>query len=60
MKKADRQNKKCLCDTPTCAKCLGVNCQDKNCSVHTKERKEAWRRSWEMTHKKSFPHPKNY
>jgi hypothetical protein len=51
---------KCKCIDPNCAKCLGINCQDKNCPVHTKKRKEDWRRRWEVVHKKSFPHPKNY
>lgn len=27
--------KKCLCNTPYCAKCLGSNCQDDNCRIHT-------------------------
>ena len=27
--------KKCLCDNPTCAKCLGLNCKDDNCMVHS-------------------------
>ncbi len=30
---------KCLCDNPDCAKCLGVNCNDNNCSVHVLSRK---------------------
>jgi len=55
-----KQNKKCLCDNPTCAKCLGINCQDKDCQIHTKERKESWRRRWEKVNKKPFSHPKNY
>lgn len=52
-------NKKCLCDNPTCAKCLGLNCKDKNCPIHTKEKKEDWRRRWEEANKKPFPHQKN-
>ena len=36
---AKTQTKQCLCDNPTCAKCLGVNCQDDNCKIHTKEAK---------------------
>lgn len=52
--------KQCLCGNTSCAKCLGSNCQDKNCSVHTKEQKEAWRTRWEDANKKRFPHPKNY
>lgn len=53
-------NKKCLCNNPTCAKCLGINCQDKDCKVHTKDLKMAWRKRWEMNHKKLFKgvHPK--
>ena len=52
-------NKKCLCDNTTCAKCLGLNCKDKNCPIHTKEKKEDWRRRWEEANKKPFPHQKN-
>ena len=52
--------KKCICDSSTCAKCLGANCEDKNCIIHTKERKEAWKNRWEEANKKSFPQPKNY
>lgn len=52
--------KKCLCDEPQCAKCLSVNCQDKNCLVHIREKKMSWRKRWEMNNKKSFPRPKNY
>lgn len=29
------EQKRCLCDNVTCAKCLGVNCQDNNCKTHT-------------------------
>ena len=58
--KSQLKIKKCLCNNPTCAKCLGINCQDKDCSVHTKVNKEAWRRKWEKANKKSFPYPKNY
>jgi len=32
-------NKKCLCKEPLCAKCLGVNCREDNCKVHTLENK---------------------
>lgn len=52
--------KKCLCDNPTCAKCLSVNCEDKECQVHTKEKKQIWQRNWEKGNKKEFLHPKNY
>ena len=27
--------RKCLCDNPTCAKCLGVNCEDDGCAIHS-------------------------
>lgn len=40
----ERHEKKCLCDDPTCAKCLGVNCTDENCTIHTKARKETYQR----------------
>ncbi len=45
----------CLCNEPTCAKCLSVNCKDDNCPVHTKENKIAWRKRWEKAHHKPFP-----
>ena len=51
---------KCKCDEPTCAKCLGMNCQDKNCPTHTTENKKAWRKGWEEANKRPFPHPENY
>jgi excisionase family DNA binding protein len=35
--------KECLCDNPTCAKCLGINCQDDNCKIHTFEAKLKFR-----------------
>mgnify|MGYP001608526443 CR=1 FL=1 len=54
------KNKKCRCTDPSCAKCLGVNCQDKNCHTHTAENKKAWHKRWEEANKKPFPHPENY
>ena len=51
---------KCVCDNPTCAKCLSVNCQDKNCPVHASALKKAWRERWEKANNKPFPHPANY
>ncbi len=41
--------KKCLCDEPQCAKCLAVNCEDDNCSVHTPKAKAKYRKM-EMTY----------
>lgn len=35
---------KCLCMNPRCAKCLGLNCEDEDCPIHTKERKDERRR----------------
>lgn len=32
----------CLCDDPTCAKCLGGNCKDPDCFVHRQVRKSAF------------------
>lgn len=32
----------CLCDDPTCAKCLGGNCKDPDCFVHRQARKDAF------------------
>lgn len=44
MEKGDfLKTKKCLCDEPLCGKCLGVNCQDEDCKVHIKKRKEEYR-----------------
>ncbi len=39
--------RKCLCDNPTCAKCLSKNCIDKDCQIHTKQMKMA-RREYEI------------
>ena len=50
----------CKCDDAFCAKCLSINCQDKNCSMHTKENKMAWRKRWELANHKIFPSPENY
>jgi hypothetical protein len=35
--------RQCLCNTSDCAKCLGGNCVDDNCKIHTKEYKESRR-----------------
>lgn len=51
---------KCRCDKPLCAKCLSVNCTDKNCPTHSKEDKIIWRKRWEQSHNKKFPHSKNF
>ena len=40
--KSSRKTKKCFCDNPTCSKCLGSDCQDDKCSVHTMVRKVYW------------------
>lgn len=29
----------CQCDIPLCAKCLGINCEDDSCFVHTIQNK---------------------
>lgn len=55
-----KDTKKCLCDEPRCAKCLSVNCRDKDCIIHTKELKMAWQKNWEFGNKKPWPEPKNY
>ncbi len=55
-----KETKKCLCDEPQCAKCLSVNCEDKDCLIHTKEAKIKWQKNWEVDNKKPFPGPKNY
>ena len=57
--KEDSQ-KKCLCDDKRCAKCLSVNCVDKECPIHTKEAKKLWRENWETANNKPFPVPDNY
>lgn len=38
--------KECTCNNPDCAKCLLINCQDDDCKVHTKEKKEAFRKRY--------------
>lgn len=32
--------RRCLCDDPTCSKCLLGNCEDPRCQIHTSKRKE--------------------
>lgn len=32
--------RRCLCDDPTCSKCLLGNCEDPRCKIHTPKRKE--------------------
>jgi len=39
-----KEVQKCVCDEPQCAKCIGVNCQDDNCPIHTIEKKLAYRK----------------
>lgn len=39
-----KEIKKCLCESPLCAKCLGVNCTDANCLIHTEARKESYKK----------------
>lgn len=56
----EKDIKKCLCDEPQCAKCLSVNCQDKDCLVHTKDAKIRWQKNWEVGNNKPFPGPRNY
>ena len=34
---------KCECSDPLCAKCLLVNCKDKNCKVHPEDKKKEFR-----------------
>jgi len=41
--------RQCLCNTSDCAKCLGGNCVDDNCKIHTKEYKES-RRQIQLSH----------
>jgi hypothetical protein len=53
-------DRKCECTERQCAKCLGVNCQDKGCLTHTKEAKIAWRKRWEISNNKTFPHKENF
>ena len=51
---------KCQCDDPRCAKCLGMNCKDRNCPTHTRDLKAEWRQRWERAHGEKFPRPVNY
>ncbi len=46
---------KCTCNEPTCAKCLGVNCKDSNCPVHTMSMKKSYHKRWEDSHGEAFP-----
>lgn len=54
------KKEKCLYEERLCAKCLSINCKDKNCSIHTREAKIAWRQRWEIANKKPFPHEENF
>ena len=54
------ETKICFCDIPDCAKCLGINCKDKDCLVHTKANKKGWRLRWEKVNNRPFSHPENY
>lgn len=45
MDESNKENeKKCSCVAPACAKCLGSNCHDDNCPIHTIENKIRYRR----------------
>lgn len=46
--KGGDDTKTCNCDEPLCAKCLSVNCKDKNCITHTQENKDRWKRRREV------------
>jgi DNA segregation ATPase FtsK/SpoIIIE-like protein len=56
-------DKKCECNNPLCAKCLGVNCDDDSCITHTKETKLRFRtklffqQAKEITIKKGYASP---
>lgn len=39
------RTRECLCNEPSCAKCLGVNCEDSECKIHTQEAKNLWRKN---------------
>ncbi len=43
-----QETKKCQCDAATCSKCLGGGCVDEACAVHTKARKEAFKKRQEF------------
>lgn len=32
-------SRECLCEEPNCAKCLGSNCSDVDCEIHTRQAK---------------------
>jgi hypothetical protein len=38
-KKKEKSKNICLCDNPTCAKCLVINCRNDNCKIHSVESK---------------------
>ncbi len=44
-----QETRKCQCNTVTCSKCLGGGCVDETCVVHTKTRKEAFKRRGRFT-----------
>lgn len=50
MKKQEPNKKsiyrECLCERPTCAKCLSINCEQENCLIHTKQAKKNFRYNW--------------
>ncbi len=54
------ETRQCLCSEPQCSKCLAGNCEDKNCTIHTREAKKGWQRRWEVSNKKPWSGPKNY
>ncbi len=47
-----KSKQQCLCTEPLCAKCLSVNCQDKECHIHTIKAKNKYRKM-KMTYIKS-------
>ena len=38
------KTKKCQCDAVTCSKCLGGGCVDETCAIHTRAKKEAFKK----------------
>lgn len=42
--KSEREPRKCICEEPLCGKCLSINCEDPECTIHTKSMKELYKK----------------
>lgn len=41
----ERFGKQCICKDTVCEQCLAGDCKDDNCQIHTKERKEKFKKA---------------